>query len=81
MVKFEWWKWPFWIKIAGQILIIVGVWKVAKAMSAGDRPSRAEMLPWLVGGLLLYYAGRVVQMVARSRQRRLDREAKLREDS
>lgn len=81
MVRLEWWKWPFWIKIAGQLLIIVGVWKVARAMGYGLHPTRAEMLPWLVGGLALYYAGRGVQVAARSRQRRLDREAKQREDS
>ena len=80
-MKLEWWKWPFWIKIAGQGLLFYGVWLVARAMTSGLRPSRSELIPWLISGLLLYYTGRGLQIAAKSRERRLAAEAKKREDS
>ena len=80
-MKLEWWKWPFWIKVAGQGLLFYGVWLVAKAMNSGLRPSRSELLPWLISGLAVYYAGRALQTAAKSRDRRLAREAGNREDS
>jgi len=80
-VRFEWWKWPFWIKVVGQGLLFYGIWLVARAMSSGLRPSRSELLPWLISGLVVYYTGRALQIAAKSRERRLAREAKNREDS
>lgn len=80
-MKLEWWKWPFWIKVAGQGLLFWGIWLVAHAMSSGLRPSRAELLPWLISGLAVYYAGRGLQIAAKSRERRLASEAKQRGDS
>lgn len=80
-MKFEWWNWPFWIKIVGQGLLLYGIWLVVSAMKAGLRPSRSELLPWLVSGLAVYYTGRGLQIAAKSRERRMAREAKQREDS
>ncbi len=80
-MKLPWWKWPFWIKVVGQGLLFYGLWLVASAMSAGLRPSRSQLLPWLISGLAVYYAGRGLQIAAKSRERRLASEAKQREDS
>lgn len=80
-MKLEWWKWPFWIKIAGQGLLFYGIWLVARALSGGLRPNRSELLPWLISGLAVYYTGRALQIAAKSRERRLVAEAKKKGDS
>jgi hypothetical protein len=80
VVNLPWWKWPFWIKVAGQGLLFWGVWKLVEAMEAGTHPDRSKLLPWLACGLAVYYAGRGLQIAANSRTRRLKREEKARED-
>ena len=71
----KWWKWPFWIMVTGQCLLLLGLWKFVSSLKVAAM-SRSELLPWLGTGLGVYLVGRGLQIAARSRQRRLAAEAK-----
>ena len=74
----KWWKWTYWAMVAGQAMLLYGLWKFLSSASGGG-VSRAELVPWLAGGLGVYLVGRGLQIAARSRERRLAKEAKAKE--
>ena len=67
----KWWKWALWTKLAGQLLIIYGVWIFASTLKTSARATRSELLPWLGTGLALYLAGRFLQYAAQARRKRI----------
>ncbi len=74
--KLKWWKWSLWIRIAGQLLIIYGVWLFASTMRSPAPATRQQLLPWLVPGLVLYLLGRGLQYAAKSRAKRIGAQAR-----
>jgi hypothetical protein len=83
VVKLEtlkWWKWAFWFMVAGQGLLLYGLWKFLSRANSGGI-TRTELLPSLATGLGLYLLGRGIQIAARSRERRLAKEAASKESA
>jgi len=83
VVKLEslkWWKWAFWMMAAGQGVLLYGLWKFVSSANNGGI-TRAELLPSLGSGLGVYLVGRGLQIAARSRERRLAKEAEAKESA
>lgn len=74
----KWWKWPFWIMMVGQGMLLYGMWKFVGSLK-GVPMTRSELFPWLGAGLGVYMVGRGLQIAARSRVRRLAAEARAQE--
>lgn len=74
----QWWKWAFWMMAAGQGLLLYGLWKFLSSANSGGI-TRDQLLPSLGTGLGVYLVGRGLQIAARSRERRLAKEAKAKE--
>lgn len=74
----KWWKWSAWVMVAGQGLLLFGLWKFVSTLK-GQAMTRSELLPWLGSGLGVYLTGRMLQIATRSRERRLAKEAKAKE--
>lgn len=74
----KWWNWSFWIMVAGQAMLLYGIWKFVGSLR-GVPMTRAELLPWLGAGLGVYLVGRGFQIAARARARRLAAEARAEE--
>lgn len=75
--KLKWWKWSLWIRVAGQLVIIYAVWMFASRLSTPRPVTRAELLPWIVVGGVLYVLGRGLQFAAKTRSKRLALEARI----
>jgi len=79
--RMGWWRWPLWVMGLGQVILIWGVYRFATTVGTRGSAAKQDMIPWLLGGLGLYLGGRLLQIAARSRARRLAKEARAREEA
>lgn len=82
MKLLDWWRWPVPVMIAGQGVLIWGIYQFATHLGAsGLTDAKRDLMPWLGWGLGVYLAGRGLQIAAKSRARRLAKEEQAREGS
>lgn len=79
--RLAWWKWPLWVMGIGQVILVWGVYQFATSVGVRGAAAKQDMYPWLLGGVTLYLGGRLLQVAARSRARRLAKEARAREEA
>ncbi|MBK9579879.1 MAG: hypothetical protein IPK50_16905 [Fibrobacterota bacterium] len=79
--RLGWWKWPLWVMGIGQVVLIWGVYRFMTTVGTMGPAAKQAMYPWLMSGATLYLGGRLLQVAARSRARRLAKEARSREEA